>query len=138
MKTTIKVYKEVEITTLAVQAHVRYWDDAEINGESHESGETVPCKKGDLWCPFIDVDSGMILEWPKGTTAKIHFKVCDEGTYHLHDESGSIVLSIEEDHVPSILCPKESGYGDYIIMDIDENGKIQNWKADISSFIPEE
>jgi len=33
-----------------------------------------------------------------------------------------------------IFILKERGYGDYIIMDVDENGKIQNWKAKISDF----
>ena len=25
------------------------------------------------------------------------------------------------------MCPNEPGYGDYIIMGIDENGNIQDW-----------
>lgn len=34
-----------------------------------------------------------------------------------------------------ILCvPKKNGYGDYVIMDIDRDGKIENWKADLSDF----
>ena len=60
--------------------------------------------------------------------------MCDCGSYYLKDEQGNTVLAIENDYVPKIMCPKENGYGDYIIMDIDEIGQIQNWKADISSF----
>ena len=138
MKALVKIEKEVEIKTIEVAAEARYWEDAEINGESTEEGELVPFKKGDLWCPIIDIDSGIVKDWPQGTTAKIHFKVCDCGSYYLKDEEGNTVLSIEGDYVPKIMCPKENGYGDYIIMDIDENGKIQNWKADISSFQPED
>ena len=138
MKTTVKFEKEVEIKTLEVKAHVRYWEDSEINGVADESGNLTPFANGDLWCPIIDIDSGIIKDWPKGTTAEIHFKVCDNGSYYLKDENGEVVLSIENNYVPGILCPKEDGYGDYIIMDIDENGQIQNWKPDISSFQNEE
>ena len=47
-------------------------------------------------------------------------------------------LSIEEDYVPNRLIPGE--YGDYIIMTIDENGKIAEWEtpADITDFIKDE
>lgn len=138
MKAIIKIEKEVEIKTIEVAAKARYWEDAKINGQSTEKGDLVPFKKGDLWCPIIDIDTGIIKNWPQGTTAKIHFKVCDCGSYYLKDEQGNTVLSIEDDYVPKIMCPKENGYGDYIIMDINENGKIQNWKPDISSFQPED
>lgn len=134
MKTIIKIEKEVDIKILEVKAHVRYWEDSEINGVSDENGGLTPFTNGDLWCPIIDIDSGIIKDWPRGTIAKINFKVCDEGSYFLKDESGETVLSIENDYVPSILCPKKNGYGDYIIMDIDETGKIQNWNQDITSF----
>jgi len=36
------------------------------------------------------------------------------------------------------MCPKDSGYGDYIIMDIDKNGFIQNWSADFTEFQEED
>jgi hypothetical protein len=36
------------------------------------------------------------------------------------------------------MCPKENGYGDYVIMDIDREGKIANWKADLSDFQDDE
>jgi hypothetical protein len=134
MKTTVKIEKEVEVKTLEVAANVRYWEDSEINGVDDEMGDLTPFRKGDLWCPIIDIDSGIIKDWPQGTTASIHFKICDSGSYFLKDESGNTVLSIERDYVPSILCPKENGYGDYVIMDIDKKGQIKDWKADISSF----
>jgi len=135
MKAEISVKKEVEIKTLEVKAGVRYWEDAEVNGVDDDMGDLIPCRDGDLWRPIIDIDTGVISNWVKGTTAEIHYKVCDDGSYYLKDEKGETVLSIENNYVPSILSPKEKGYGDYIIMDIDENGKIQDWKCDISSFL---
>ena len=138
MKTTVKIEKEVEIKTLVVEAGVRYWEDGEVDGVEDIEGDLIPCRQGDCWCPHIDIDSGIITNWTKGIKAKVHYKVCDAGNYFLNDENGGQILSIEQDYVPSILCPKENGYGDYIIMDIDENGQIQNWKVDISSFQPED
>lgn len=138
MKAKIKVTKEVEIKTLAIAAKVRYWEDATINGIEDKDGTLTPCKEGDLWKPIIDIDSGVINNWEQGTMARIHFKVCDSGSYYLNDEEGNTVLSIEEYYVPKIACPAENGYGDYIIMDIDENGKIANWKIDIDDFLEED
>lgn len=135
MKATIKIEKEVDLKTLHVEAGVRYWEDTEINGEPDtEDGDHVPCKFGDLWKPIIDLETGQILNWEQGKKANVHYKVCDVGSYYIKDAEGNTAMSIEQDYVPSILSPKENGYGDYIIMDIDENGFIQKWKPDLSSF----
>jgi hypothetical protein len=40
--------EEVEITEIEASPYVRYWEDAEINGESSEDGSLVPFKSGDL------------------------------------------------------------------------------------------
>ena len=139
MKTTVLVKHEVEITTLEVKAGVRYWEDSEFNGENDtEDGDLVPCKVGSVWCPIIDIDNGVITNWNKGVKAEIHYKVCDNGCYYLKDNVNNVILSIEQDYVPKILCPKDNGWGDYIIMDIDENGKISDWKIDIEDFQPSE
>jgi hypothetical protein len=138
MEVYIKVPKRVEIKTLEVKARVRYWEDAYVNGEMDDEGTLIPFREGELWCPVIDIDSGTIIGWPQGTKASIHYKICDAGSYYLKDDQGETVIQINQNYVPSILSPKENGYGDYIIMDIDETGKIDNWKKDISSFTDEE
>lgn len=134
MKATIKIEKEVELKTLVVEAYVGdRWDSSTINGEEDTNGN-IPCRKGDSWCPIIDIDSGMITNWTKGVTAEVHYKIVDSGSYYLQDEDGNNVLSIEEDYVPKIMCPGGDGWGDYIIMDIDENGQIDNWRPTLSGF----
>lgn len=132
MKATIKIEKEVDIKTVLVEAHVRYWEDATINGAADEDGTLTPCRKGELWCPEIDIDSGIIINWTKGVTADIHFKVCDAGSYYLKDAEGRVVLTRDNDYVPNNLIPGE--YGDYIIMTIDENGKIAEWEPSLEDF----
>ncbi len=139
MKIKMKIEKEVEVTTLQVKAGVRYWEDSEINGSADtENGENVPCKKGELWTPEIEINTGKIMNWKQGVKAEIHYKVCDCCGWELKDEKGEVVLSAEDGYVPSTLSPKERGYGDYIIMDIDENGIIQNWKFDSRDFQEED
>ena len=129
MKVKVNIQKEVDLKTLVVKAKPRYWEDATIDGKDDtERGLYVPCKNGDIWNPFIDIDSGTVVNWDKGVKANIHYKVCDECGYELLDDDGNVIISFDDGYVPTTLSPKENGYGDYIIMDIDENGKIENWK----------
>jgi hypothetical protein len=129
MKVKVRIEKEIELKTMVVKAEPRYWEDAVIDGkEDTEIGLYVPCKNGNIWNPHIDIDSGIITNWDKGVKANIHYKVCDGCGYELLDNDGNIITSFEDGYVPETLSPKRNGYGDYIIMDIDENGKIENWK----------
>lgn len=134
MKVTITVEKEIELKTLVVKAKVRYWEDADVNGVSDEDGKLIPCRVGDIWQPSVDIDTGIIQNWEQGTTAEIHYKVCDCCCWLLFDDSGNIVLSVEDGYVPNTLCPKATPDGDYIVMDIDQNGKIDKWNFDIDDF----
>jgi hypothetical protein len=138
MKISFKQIVEKEIKYLKVFAQVRYWEDATINGENAlEDGSNTPCKDGDIWKPIIDLDNGKIINWNQGVTAEIHYKICDAGVYILEDENNNKIKEIDG-YVPKIMCPKENGYGDYIIMDIDENGIIKNWKCKFDEFVEEE
>jgi len=130
---TIKIEKKVEVKTLIVSAQVRYWEDTEINGKEDTDGTLVPCRKGENWEPVIDIETGIITNWEAGKTASVHYKICDAGIYQIADSSGVIVKEING-YVPEILCPEGDGYGDYIIMKIDENGKINKWTIDLSDF----
>lgn len=138
MKAKIKIEKVVEIKTLNVNAGVRYWEDAIVNGVEDEKGDLIPCREGELWKPIIDIDKGIITNWKHGTTASIHYKVCDCCGWDLLDENGNIILQAEDGYVPSTLCPAENGAGDYIIMNIDASGCIQDWEFDIDDFTEEE
>lgn len=139
MKAKIETYKEVELTTLSVKAGVRYWEDATVNGVKDKEGNLIPCRIDDYWCPEIDIETGKITNWEQGKTAKVHYKVCDDGTYQLKDKKGNVVLEIDG-YVPVFLDTGRDGYGDYIILDINENGQIAGWNnnPDISDFQNEE
>lgn len=127
MKAEVSVKKEVDIKSCLIKAEVRYWEDGTVNGVEDTNGDLIPCRKGDLWCPEIDIETGRILNWTQGVRADVHYKICDAGSYYLKDAEGNTVLSIEDDYVPNQLIP--GSYGDYIEMHINEQGMIINWSA---------
>lgn len=133
MKIIVKTEKQVEASLLAVEAKVRYWEDTTVDGVIDSEGSLIPCRKGDLWCPVIDIDSGIILNWKKGVAADVHYKVCDQGLYQIKDKGENVLLS-KQGYVPNIMCPEDDEYGDYIIMNIDETGQIKNWNNNIDLF----
>lgn len=119
---------------MGIKAGNRYWDDIEINGERDESGDNVPFKQGDYWYPVIDLEEGRVLDWPQGVVADVHAKICDDGSYWLFDEDKNVIATIKDDYVPDGLCHGKDtqGYGDYIIMKIDGDGMIEDYKRDIN------
>lgn len=130
---------EMNVKKIQVKANIRWWEDTEINGvEDTENGANVPCKQGSLWCPLINVETGTIENWETGKTAKVHYKVSDCCGWELLDKDNNIIKSQDDGYVPRTLCPAENGYGDYIIMNIDHAGQIENWKFNIDDFQEDE
>lgn len=125
--------RTVDATLLKVEAGVRYWEDGEVNSVKDEYGDLIPCRRGDAWCPIIEIDTGTIRDWPSGVEAEVHYKVCDAGTYSLIDVDGEVLKRLDG-YVPSIMSPGGDGYGDYIIMSIDGSGRIEGWRADLDDF----
>lgn len=115
-----------EVDTLRVRAGVRYWEDATVNDEEDEDGALIPLRCGDSWCPVIELERGVIRDWPTGTVADIHYKICDDGDYYL-ERNGEVVAQRLDEYVPDVLSPGGSGYGDYVIMSVDGAGRILNW-----------
>jgi hypothetical protein len=130
---TVLVKAEVPVKYLKVEAGVRYWEDATVNGEEDSDGGLIPFRNGGCWSPVIDLETGTVENWPGGTVADVHYKVCDDGRYTLLNEDREVVKTIDG-YVPDIMCPEESGYGDYIIMKIDGGGKISGWTVDLDDF----
>jgi len=129
MKIHLNIKKELEVKYLKVDAGVRYWEDATVNDIVDTKGSLIPFKKNNRWQPLIDLDKGVIVNWSKDKKANIHYKVCD-GTYSLLDENKVEILS-KDCYVPDILSPTEDGQGDYIILQIDYEGKIYGWNSDL-------
>ena len=122
----MKIKKEIDFEPvyLAVYAEPSYWEDATVNGVDDIDGTLIPLRSGDKWAITIDLPQGKIRHWTHGTTAYVHYKVCDTGTYFLRDGSGR-EAKYKSDYVPDkLLCHGDRGYGDYIVMDIDADGQI--------------
>jgi len=132
-KIKVKSITEKTVRFLTASCNVRYWEDASVNGVKDNDGTLIPLRDGDCWRVTIDLQSGIIQDWPTGTTADIHYKVCDEGVYALLDNEKNTAIEVDG-YVPSMMCPEGNGYGDYVIMEIDGDGKINNWKVDLSYF----
>ena len=133
MKVQLTIKKEYDVKYLRAKVGARYWEDAEVNGFEDTDGILIPCRDGEYWEPIIDVETGVIINWEKGKIASVHYKCCDDGYYTLLDANMNVIKSIKG-YVPDIMCPNREGYGDYVKMDIDADGKIKKWKPSFDEF----
>ena len=138
MKTIqVKELIDKKVKYLKVDVEPRYWDDATINGVEDTEGALIPCKEGKSWKPLIDLDTGKIINWEEGKVARVHYKVCDDGEYWLLGEDYKEVLKYTGYYVPDILDTSNEGFGDYLIMNVNEKGMIENWKFEIKDWFEE-
>lgn len=132
MKLTITehVNKEIDIRQVHVWLPVRFEDE--------DMPYDFPMRAGDEWAAYIDIETGVIQDWPKGKTGSFYLKVTDMGCYTLFGPDHEM-LAERNDYVPHGVIPGE--YGDYVDFEIDENGKITNWRKpqhlDFSAFFPD-
>jgi hypothetical protein len=126
---------------IEVRAGVRYWDDAQVNGEVDVDGK-IPLRVGDEWQLTIDLATGRILDWPQGVRAETCYKVCDEGLYWLLDASRQRIAKWKRSYVPAEFLDIEDGSGlvsDYIVLSVGNDGVIKDWRApavDAEQWIP--
>ena len=158
MKAMVNIKKEVELNKIIVKAGVRYWNDckySENNGQIWRDGSkendtdevsedfrnNLPfVEKGNIgygeeyyWNIVIDINSGKVENWPKDFCISTWFKVCDDGLYQILDTDGEVVwdsIKSEYYYVPTFLEIGDEGYGDYIYLDIDGEGNIENWNEE--------
>ena len=120
---------------LKVCADVRYTEDAEIfNPDTckfeEDTNAKMPCLNGTNWCPEVDVDRGVIINWTQGVEAILHYKVCDGFSAEFLVD-GKSTLKPYEGYVPDCMCPADEGYGDYIDMHVNPDGSIDDWKLSV-------
>lgn len=136
MKFEVLKKVEVELKYLRADFEPRYFEDSTVNGVEDVNGDLMPGANKGVIIWKIDITNGKIINWDIGKTAKIHYKVCDQGEYHLLDENEDEILKSNGYYVPNSMCPDGNGYGDYIIMKIDNNGIIEDFQLDIEEFSP--
>lgn len=148
MKRKIKIEKEFDLAVAECYVFARYWEDSEVNGvEDDAKNPKMPCvamthniwtdRDKLAWRPIIDLDNGKILNWKQGVKASIHYKSCDENLIFIKTRTHDIAKEYEG-YVPKFLCPKEINDGDYVVMDIDENGFIQDFDNNLDDIFEEE
>lgn len=135
MKTVMKIEKEVNVKTIIIDIEPRYIGDSEDDDLPTDFPLLSKDKK--TWVARVDVDTGVIYDWPKGEVREMYVKVCDQGIYTLLDENGK-ELCKKDGYVPNGIIPGE--WGDYIDLKIDTNGVITNWPKDpdLSAFFGED
>ncbi len=115
---------------LVIVARPRYQEDAWINGVREPSRPSKPAMPGlvngllELW---IDLDLCRVAFWPDGTTAAIHYKVGEEGVYHLVSEAG-VCIESSCGFVPKTISP--DGLSDYLKLYIGVNGTVHDYADD--------
>ena len=128
--------KIIDLALLLLYVRPDNWTDTLVNGiRDTVNGDNIPCREEDFWCPIIDIDEGIIVNWRKGTTASVHYRLPYGIIYDVTDEGGEIIVDNSISSVPSTLCIGTSENRDTIIMDIDENGVIKDWKFNVSEFV---
>ena len=155
MKITTLKPVEIEAKFLKVKAGVTYPEDSQFievntdaNGNScnnyisdDEENPKIPFMeveynkygyKSFYWQPTIDIENGVIINWPKGVKAHIFYKVCDDFRCIISDENDNEVLQYNG-YVPNFMALEDEGFGDYIDMVVDGNGTIKGWRFDNDS-----
>lgn len=124
-------------THIEVQADVRYWEDATVDGVEDTDGVLIPGRDAELpgspWHVRIELDGGRIEHWPEGTSADIHYKVCDQGLYWLTDAAGLRIARYRSSYVPdAYLSQGDAALGDYIVMRVDGSGSIEGFRRPVA------
>lgn len=130
MLITIPVKNEIDFKTLRLVSNVRYYSSATVNGvDDNDDYPQIPGYNSDqnrlIW--DIDINTGQILKWPKGVTAEVCYKTCDENDIFIYNSEDKLVFSEYSAYTPNCLALEDSGYGDYIILNINEDGYIHKW-----------
>ena len=121
-----------EIKYVRVRAGVRHWGNSYVNGErDDEYNPKMPLiqeiEGWKNWVFDIDIKTGKIKDWPKGTTAKTIYKTCDDNTISFIGHNGKVLREVDC-YVPDFLALEDWCYGDYICIKIDEDGTINNFQ----------
>jgi hypothetical protein len=143
MKVRVKKVVEFDVASIKIDIPVRYGnedipEDFPFRVKAAELEGFLYCGDYDRWIVIVDVaeKGARVRDWPEGQTGDFCMKVCDEGFYCLLDSEGAVVARREENYVPNRLLPPNDGWGDYVELKIDEDGKIVNWpkRPDFSQF----
>ena len=128
----IPYYLDCEYSTDNGKTWIDNYDGSEENTETVKSllPGTFTRNNELYWQIVIDIDNGKVLDWPKDLCIRTGFKICDEGEYVFTDENDKEIVNITKEYdqcyVPDFLSLEDNGYGDYVYININGNGSIEN------------
>jgi len=131
-----KQKRDEGLDLIRIEPELRYPEDGYINEERDDNDNPkMPfmvadekAQDGWVWKLEVNIKTGEVIGWPKEVKADVHYKVCD---------CCRIKYAGKEyyEYVPNFLAINDRGYGDYIILTI-EDGKIVDWsEANCREFI---
>ena len=115
------------------------WEDDDVDGESDdEDNPRIPCVEDGRWNILIDIKTGQVINWKQGVSARVCYKVVDDGIYTMYD-NGMGKIDEYEGYVPDLMSLDDKGWGDYMNITINEDGFIEDWPdtEDIRQYIDE-
>lgn len=115
---TRTVKQQVEATAIRFTIPLRHLDE-----EDHIADD-FPGREGATLTLTIGLDDGIVRDWPKGRAGEVYEKVVDEGVYTLLTSDGTEIVT-RKWYVPGFF--PEDHYGDYVILDINEDGRVRGW-----------
>ena len=120
MKISVVRRCTLEFNAIRVVAVLRHAPEDAPNGMFGLVGDTLSLVLN------LDDDAcaAMIRGWT-GPAMSLHSKVCDRCSVYLLN-GDDVVASREDDYVPAFM--PGTHYGDYLILDIDEDGRVLNWR----------
>lgn len=126
-------FNPLSATHIEVDAGVRYWEDAVVNGIVDADGLLIfgrdHSAADHTWRIRINLAEGRVEGWPNLMHAAIHYKICDAGLYWLTDADGNRIAKWKGHYVPSeFLCHGDSGHGKYVIFNVLPGGQIEHYQ----------
>lgn len=123
MKVSIMKRVDVSFDAIRVVAALRYAEEDAPGGMFGLDGESLSL------CIDLSEDgsTAKIRGW-QGKPIHLHSKVCDCCSVYLLN-GNEIVGSRENNYVPSFMPGQH--YGDYLILDIEADGTISNWRKPV-------
>lgn len=146
---TVTVPREVDAKYLWCYVQPRYWEDTEINEQADDEDGTLvhqhlkhlfpdskdmirrgaPENRSEGFiCIPINLDNGTVEGWPGGVTASFGYKSVDNNIFILEDDHGSVIYRTPKGDTEYVIGPKfMNDYGDYFVLQVEEDGSIVDW-----------
>jgi len=121
----LRIKQNYNLTKLNIFVPVRYQEEDIPNN--------FPCRSSDKLYLDIDLEKNKIINYKWHEPVKLYLEVDDSGSYTVFgkdlDEDypvESVILELHNDYVPA--CLSKNGYGKNLVLDIDENGFLNNFE----------